>query len=104
MYIPAGAHAEGSTVRCTHIEIPQASRTLGVVLSKPQWMWGCEMGANELGVVGGNEAVHSVMSGELGSEARLLGMDLLRLALERGSSAYEVGAGRSSTHTRPRFG
>ena len=48
------------------------------------------MGANEHGVVGGNEAVHSELAGELGTEARLLGMDLLRLALERGRTAREA--------------
>lgn len=83
-------HAVGTTVRCTHIEVPQATVTLAVVLSKPQWMWGCEMGANECGVVGGNEAISSVLSSELGTAKRLLGMDLLRLALERGSTSYEV--------------
>lgn len=83
-------HDPGSTVQCTHISIPQASKTLGCVLSRPSWLWGCEMGANESGVVGGNEAVHSLLSHELGDAPRLLGMDLLRLALERGSTAREA--------------
>lgn len=74
-------------LRCTHIEIPQVERTHAVVLSKPAWMWGCEIGANACGVVGGNEAVSSLLAHELGEEPRLLGMDLLRLALERGATA-----------------
>ena len=90
VYAPAAQHPEGSTVKCTYISIPQARSTLAVVLSKPRWLWGCEMGANEKGVVGGNEAVSSALSHELGSEARLLGMDLLRLALERGGTALEA--------------
>ena len=53
------------------------------------------MGANESGVVGGNEAIHTVLSDELisadGSPTKsLLGMDLLRLALERGTSAKQA--------------
>lgn len=90
LYSPAATHADGAMLRCTHIEIPQASRTLAVVLSKPVWMWGTEIGANECGVVGGNEAVTSLLAEELGDEPRLLGMDLLRLALERGSTAREA--------------
>ena len=90
VFIPGQHHLPGSKVRCTYIEIEQAAQTLAVVLSRPIWLWGCEMGANERGVVGGNEAVHSVLSGELGSEKRLLGMDLLRLALERGETARDA--------------
>ena len=90
IHVPAATHAEGATVRCTHIEIPQASQTHAVVLSRPAWLWGCEMGANEFGVVGGNEAVHSLLASELGSTPRLLGMDLLRLALERGATAADA--------------
>lgn len=90
IYVPAAMHAEGSTVRCTHIEVPQAAQTHAVVLSRPAWLWGCEMGSNEFGVVGGNEAVHSLLASELGSTPRLLGMDLLRLALERGATAADA--------------
>ena len=78
IYYPRQAHPAGATLRCTHIEIPQVESTLAVVLSRPAWLWGCEMGANEHGVVGGNEAVSSVLAGELGRTPRLLGMDLLR--------------------------
>lgn len=88
--VPASTHPPGSMVQCTYITIPQAEATLAVVLSRPRWLWGCEMGANEMGVVGGNEAVGSALADELGSEPRLLGMDLLRLALERGRTARQA--------------
>ena len=87
VYFPSQAHPPGAALRCTHIEIPQVESTLALVLSRPAWLWGCEMGANECGVVGGNEAVSSLLSGDLGRTPRLLGMDLLRLALERGTTA-----------------
>jgi dipeptidase len=60
-------------------------RTNALVLSRPWWMWGAEMGANEKGVVIGNEAVFTT---EPQGDAALLGMDLLRLALERSSDAH----------------
>lgn len=44
-----GEHPPGSMLRCTYISIPQAPRTHAVVLSKPTWMWGAEMGANQAG-------------------------------------------------------
>ena len=54
-----------------------------------------EIGANALGVCGGNEAVQTLLSDELldgdGSPTKsLLGMDILRLALERGRTAREA--------------
>src|SRR3990172_498427 len=46
-YIPAGEHPPESRVKCTYLEIPQAEKTYAVLLAKPFWMWGAEMGANE---------------------------------------------------------
>ncbi|MBA7558106.1 hypothetical protein ES705_50896 [subsurface metagenome] len=37
--------------------IPQVSETARVLLCQPFWMFGAEMGANEYGVVIGNEAI-----------------------------------------------
>ncbi len=53
-------------------------KTHGVILSKPAWMWGAEMGANDHGVVIGNEAIFTKLQGPDDSEEKLLGMDLLR--------------------------
>ena len=78
---PVQHHAKGETVQCTYLQIPQARQTSAVILSKPRWMWGAEMGANEHGVVLGNEAVWTTQPY---AETGLLGMDLVRLGLERG--------------------
>ena len=54
-------------------------RTVEVVLSKPAWLWGAEMGVNECGVAIGNEAVWNRLScPQYDSVPRLLGMDLVR--------------------------
>ncbi len=82
--VAAAEHAPGARLRCTYIEIPQASRTRRVLLSRPHWMWGAEMGANDRGLVIGNEAVFTRTPQQ---GVGLLGMDLLRLALERADSA-----------------
>ena len=78
------SHRPGTRVRCTWIEIDQVARRTRVLLSRPFWMWGAEMGANEHGVTIGNEAV---FTDQPYAEAGLTGMDLLRLALERAETA-----------------
>ncbi len=86
-FFPRQEHAKGTKLKCTHIEIPQVPETHAVLLSQPYWMWGAEMGANEHGVVIGNEAV---WTNETLRPTGLLGMDLLRLGLERGKTARET--------------
>ncbi len=56
--------------------------------AKPFWIWGAEMGANEHGATLGNEAVFTRVP--CGKRPDLIGMDLLRLALERGRTAHEA--------------
>jgi secernin len=84
---PAAEHAPGSTVRCTYLEIPQVGHTHAVLISRPFWMWGAEIGANEHGVTIGNEAV---FTDQPYADTGLTGMDLLRLALERSRTAEEA--------------
>lgn len=86
--IPAADHKANEMVQCTYIQIPQVAHTYRVLGSKPFWIWGFEHGMNEHQVVIGNEAVWSREPEE--RENGLLGMDLLRLGLERSKTAYEA--------------
>ncbi len=85
-YHPARV-CEERDLKATYITIPQAKQTHGVLLSRPTWLWGAEIGVNDAGVVIGNEAVFT--KGAYGKEA-LTGMDLLRLGLERSDSAQSA--------------
>jgi secernin len=62
--------------------------------SSPYWCWGYEEGQNEFGVTIGNEAIFTKTFVEATkrppAEEGLLGMDILRLALERGETAKEA--------------
>ena len=87
-YAPAAHHSTGETLRCTHLTIPQAEQTYAVLGSRPYWIWGFEMGVNEYGLAIGNEAEYSRCAPE--TEEGLLGMDLLRLGLERARTAREA--------------
>jgi dipeptidase len=87
-WFPAEDHPAGARLHCTYMDIPQVEHTNAVLLSKPFWMWGAEIGANEHGLVIGNEAIFA--KGPAPKEKALLGMDLLRLALERASTARQA--------------
>jgi dipeptidase len=82
---PAADNTAAATLKLTYLEIPQVEHTHAVLLCKPFWMWGAEMGANEHGVVIGNEAVFTRLPYD--KQPGMTGMDLLRLGLERADSA-----------------
>lgn len=85
--IPARNYKKGTTLKCTYIEIEQVENTFDVMLFKPSWIWGAEMGINEYGVVIGNEAVFTK---EKQGPPKLTGMDILRLNLERCKTADDA--------------
>lgn len=85
--VPAATHAPGTRLRCQYVEIPQVPRTHAIIGSQPWWLWGFEHGVNEHGVAIGNE---TVFAREALGPVGLVGMDLVRLGLERAHTADEA--------------
>jgi secernin len=85
--LPHRVHPKDATVHCQYLEIPQVAETAAVIGSRPFWLWGFEHGLNEYGVAIGNEAV---LTCEMLPATGLLGMDLVRLGLERSKTAREA--------------
>ena len=85
-FVPATEHSEAE-IKATYITVPQVAETHAVLLSRPTWLWGAEIGVNDCGVCIGNEAVWTL--GKYGKTC-LTGMDMLRIALERSASAGDA--------------
>ncbi|MHA1730740.1 MAG: C69 family dipeptidase [Promethearchaeota archaeon] len=112
VHFPRRKFEKGAKIKCTHVEVPASEETFEVVLSKPYWIWGAEMGANEFGVCIGNETVFT--KEPFAERPGLIGMDLLRLALERAKDARsaldvitgllgEYGQGGTCSATDPNY-
>jgi secernin len=84
---PRRRYPHQARVRCQYIEVPQSGETFAFIGSRPSWLWGLEHGLNEHGVAIGNEAL---ITKDALPEVGLLGMDLVRLGLERAASARDA--------------
>lgn len=74
-------------VKLTYIEIEEVKEVYSILISRPSWIWGAEMGVNEYGVCIGNEALFTK---KVCKKKSLIGMDLVRLGLERSKTALEA--------------
>ncbi len=78
----------GGTVRTQYVQVEDEG-ACAVLGSRPTWLWGFEHGVNEHGVAIGNEKVWTVDDPNTAPPA-LIGMDLVRLALEQGATADDA--------------
>lgn len=85
--LPRQRHEAGTSVRCQYVEIPQIRETARLIGSRPFWLWGFEHGLNEHGVAIGN---HTVFTKDPLEGEGLIGMDLVRLGLERSQNARQA--------------
>ena len=98
VFYPRCEWPAGSTVELEYLKLPQVERTCATLGSSPYWCWGYEEGINEHSVVIGNEAIFTKTFREAAAACRqgadpelgLLGMDLIRLALERSQTAGQA--------------
>ncbi len=83
-----GPRAPSAGLRTQYLTIadPGGHAFLG---SRPTWLWGAEHGVNEFGVAIGNEKIWTIEQPREQPPA-LLGMDLVRLVLERARSADDA--------------
>ncbi len=82
---PHAARTGTAALRTQYLSI-DGHDSLATLGSRPTWLWGFEHGVNEQRVAIGNERVFTVDDAAAASPA-LIGMDLVRLGLERARTA-----------------
>jgi secernin len=83
-----GRRRGGGRLRTQYLELPDPGGC-AVVGSRPSWLWGFEHGVNEHRVAIGNERIWTVDAAAR-AEPALIGMDLVRLGLERARCAEQA--------------
>ena len=87
-WVPGQRHT--GPQRVSHIEVaPHVEPTLACLIARPAWMWGAEHGVNQAGVAIGNTTVYTRRDPRPATTG-LTGMDLVRLALERATTAAQA--------------
>lgn len=83
---PHRPDANNAQVRTQYITIDDPGPGITTVLSRPHWLWGAEHAVNAAGVAIGNEKVWTTDDPRTHPPA-LIGMDLVRLAAQRATTA-----------------
>ena len=91
---------DADVTRTTYIDVDaHDADTVACALSMPDWCWGAEHGVNEAGVAIGNETIYTTLDPRSAPDA-LIGMDVVRLGLERATSALNAVQVMSELITR----
>ncbi|PGV53467.1 C69 family dipeptidase [Bacillus sp. AFS037270] len=94
VYNKKQTYEHGENVNLAYLNIPQIKETYLTIGSSPFWCWGYEQGINEHGVAIGNEAIFTKdlkdSAANPEKQKGILGMELVRLGLERGKTAKEA--------------
>jgi secernin len=98
VYQPRRSWGASGSIQLEYVQLPQVKETYAHLGARPYWCWGYELGLNEHGLAIGNEAIFtrsfrqaaSAWQSGAGPEPGLLGMDLIRLALERCQNARQA--------------
>ena len=98
LYRPRAVGSGQETLQLEYVQLAQAAETYAHLGSSPYWCWGYEEGLNEHGVAIGNEALFTKPYRDAADAYRqgtrvepgLLGMDLVRLGLERSRTSRQA--------------
>jgi secernin len=98
VFYPRRDWSVGSQLQLEYLQLPQIATTYATLGSSPYWCWGYEEGINEHGLVIGNEAIFTKTSRQAADAYNngnhpacgVLGMDLIRIALERCMTAQQA--------------
>jgi len=98
VFTPRTTWPRQATLQLEYVTLPQVDVTFATLGARPYWCWGYEEGINEYGVAIGNEAIYTrtfraaARAHQAGQSPALglLGMDVIRLALERSRSAAQA--------------
>lgn len=97
-------HAPGEQIELPWVHVPQVRHTLTVLACRSRDEWGYPHGVNEKGVAIGHSAIRTRLEAEAPG---LTGPDLVRIALERGTSAsnaVEILTDLIGRHGQGRYG
>jgi secernin len=83
-----GRRPGGGLLRTQYLELRDTGAS-ALLIARPEWLWGAEHGVNEHRVAIGNEKIYTTVDPYAAPPA-LIGMDLVRLGLERARDADEA--------------